>query len=315
MYRRRSAQRADKLAKIIIVVSMALIAAGVPRYSSHFSNHVYDDHAKIGMLVLRQHLDVSYEELMDAMGSMKGVMKALRIRNIPDPSTLRKFVKRLDPNVLDRVLWHTAKAVCNDELTVAIDATGLYCSNASRHYERRIREFKDGKVAYSGAPVRGYEKMTLAVDTGTCAILAADSCASNTADVKRLPFVVDDMREAEYNVRCVLADKGYDSEQAHRYVRENLQCETFIPMRRKSEPAKTNSSRTRTSGFYRGLMKFFFDPVTYRRRSIVETVNSMFKRKMSDIVYGRTPWARSVEVLCRCIAHNIRRMFSLGVKV
>ncbi|MCL2786532.1 MAG: IS5 family transposase [Methanomassiliicoccaceae archaeon] len=292
---------------------MALIAAGLPRYSSYYSNHVYDDHAKVSLLVLRQHLDVSYEEMTDVLGSMNGVIRALRIRSIPDPSTLRKFVKRLDPDVLDKVLWHTAKAVCNEQLIVAVDATGFSCSNASRHYVRRLRELKG--MTYSEAPVRGYEKMTIAVDTSTLSILAADSCSSNISDYKRIGPIADDMEKAGYDVKCVIADKGYDSEQVHRYLREHLHCETLIPARKMSEPAVSGSKRRRTSGFYRGLMKFFFDPVTYKRRSIVESVNSMIKRKMSDVVYGRTPRSRHAEVLCRCIAHNIRRMLSLGVKV
>jgi len=265
------------------------------------------------MLILRQHLDVSYEELTDMLASMNRVRRELRIRYIPDPSTLRKFSKRLNANILDKVLWFTAKMMCNDGLMVAVDATGFTCSNASRHYVRRLRELKG--MTYSEAPVRGYEKMTIAVDTSTLSILAADSCPSNVSDFRCIEPVADDMREAGYDVRCVIADKGYDSEQVHRYLREHLNCETLIPVRRMSEPAVSGSKRRRTSGFYRGLMKFFFDPVTYKRRLIVESVNSMIKRKMGDVVYGRTQWSRRVEILCRCISHNIRGMFMLGVKI
>ena len=174
---------------------MALIAAGLPRYSSYYSNHVYDDHAKVSLLVLRQHLDVSYEEMTDMLGSVSGVIKALKIRSIPDPSTLRKFVKRLDPDVLDKVLWHTAKAVCNEQLIVAVNATGFSCSNASRHYARRLRELKE--MTYSEAPVREYEKMTIAVDTSTLSILTADSCPSNISDYKRIGPIAEIWRSPD----------------------------------------------------------------------------------------------------------------------
>jgi len=59
-------------------------------------------------------------------------------------------------------------------------------------------------------------------------------------------------------------------------------------------------------------MKFFFNKEAYDRRSQVETVNSMVKRKMGDTVYGRSEASRHKEILFRCIAHNIRRLADAG---
>jgi transposase len=168
-------------------------------------------------------------------------------------------------------------------------------------------------ITYSAHPVRMYSKTSLAVDTSSLMILAADVCTSDNADVKRLPFIVDDLKISGLRIGCVLADKGYDSEVAHRYIRENLDCKTMIPLR-KTEPAKLGRLETRTRGFYRGLMKYTFDPAVYKRRSMVETVNSMIKRKMSDIVYGRSERTREIEILCRCVAHNVMRKMTLDVK-
>jgi len=92
-----------------------------------------------------------------------------------------------------------------------------------------------------------------------------------------------------------------------------MNAEAFIPLRRKTEPAKLGRKETSTSGFNRGRMKFFFDKEVYDLRSQVETVNSMIKRKMSDTVYGRSEHTRHKEVLLRCIAHNARRLMDVGL--
>jgi len=296
-----------------MVMMIVLEAIGVPENFSARSNRIYSDRAKMALLVLRQYLDLSYEEFSENLGSMQGVIKAAGIKYVPEQSTLRKFSGRIDHKLLDLTIWHTAAAVCGTGIIAAMDSTGFSSSNASMYFVKRIKEMPHTKkgIEYSISSVRGYVKTSIAVDTSTLVVLAADVCPSNVSDVRRLPSLVDDMKEAGYDVKCVVADKGYDSEAAHRYVRENLGCETMIPVRR-NEPAVTGSSRTRTSGFYRGLMKFFFDPIVYGKRPKVETVNSMIKRKMSGTVYGKNDGTRSIEVLCRCVAHNVRRIMDLG---
>jgi hypothetical protein len=137
-------------------------------------------------------------------------------------------------------------------------------------------------------------------------IPACDCVDSSCADVKRLTFLIDDTVAGKFDVRFVVADKGYDAEYTHREIRERIKAEALIPLRKMSEPAETNSSRRRTSRFNRGRMKFFFDRLVYGRRSRIETVNSMVKRKMGDIVYGRSEGSRYKEILFRCVAHNIR---------
>lgn len=58
-------------------------------------------------------------------------------------------------------------------------------------------------------------------------------------------------------------------------------------------------------------MRHHFDEKVYSKRSQVETVNSMIKRKMGDTVCGRTEASRHKEVLFRCIAHDIGRLIDV----
>ena len=306
VHRRRSPSKRDRLAYVIKVTSLVLVGLGVPRYSSEFSNRLYDVHIKIGVLIMRQYLDASFREICSMLSSMK-VWKG----KVPDHSTFVKFSKRIDAGLLDRTLWAMAHMLCGNDMVIAVDSTGFSCSNASRHFVKRLKE-TGSKIGYTNDAKKGFSKASLAVDTSTKMILACDCIDSNNADVKRMTFLIDDLADGGFSVAFVVADKGYDAEYVHVEIKERMNATAFIPLRNMSKPAKLGRRETRTSGFNRGRMKFFFDKEKYNMRSIVETVNSMVKRKMSDTVYGRTEHTRHKEVLLRCIAHNARRLMDAG---
>jgi hypothetical protein len=118
--------KADRLTGITRSMFLILTALGYPEYSSKKSKHMYSDHAKVGLLILTEYLGKSFEEFTKILPSLKGVMRAAGISNIPDGSTLRKFRKRLDPAILDKVVaCQTGMTIGDSEVTVAIDATGF----------------------------------------------------------------------------------------------------------------------------------------------------------------------------------------------
>ena len=307
---RKHARRADKLAGVINTAMDALIGLGVPKYSSLKSKHTYSDHAEISLLILRQYLGVSYARLCDNLYSLKSVMRASGIGRIPHPSTLRKFANRVHNNILNDVLRVMSLMVNGNGMTVAVDATGFSCSNASRHFVKRLKEM--GSYVSN---VRDYVKTTLAVDTETLMVLACKTSISNVHDVKHIPEILDKLAHDKFDVKHVLADRGYDSENVHESIRARLGADTVIPTRNNTEMTK-HGIRKSPHGRYRKQMSRSFPAEIYRRRCLVETVNSMIKRNMGDTVYGHNDNSRNVEVLCRCIAHNIMRMSVLdhGVK-
>ena len=305
---RRSSSGRDRIDQIIKVTDMTLEGLGIPKHSSEFSNRLYDDRLKIELLIVRQYLDVSFRELCT-------ILPSLRVWNgrSPDHSTLVKFSGRIGTAMLDRVLRSVAMMLCRMDMIVAVDSTGFSCSNASRHFVKRLKEMnKDKKITYAGSSVRGFSKTSLAVDTSSKMILACDCVDSNHSDVKRMSYLIDDLVDGDFKIKYIVADKGYDAEYVHVDVRERLNAKAFIPIRR-HESARIETSKVRTAGFNRGIMKFFFDKDVYDQRCQVETVNSMIKRKMGDTVYGKTELSRHKEVLFRCIAHNIRRFMDADI--
>jgi len=54
------------------------------------------------------------------------------------------------------------------------------------------------------------------------------------------------------------------------------------------------------------------DVDVYGRRALVETVNSMVKRKIGNTVYDRAGTSRRMKTLLQCVAHGIRRLMDVG---
>ena len=299
------AQPVDRLAAVMRKTSFILKNIGHPEYSSKKSKRTFSDHAKIGLLIIRQLIGRSYEDFVDMLPSFAGVLSEAGISKIPDPSTLWKFAARLHPEFLEDIMQEIAGEICADEMIVAVDSTGFSLTNVSGHMEKRIKEFGPEKKRK-----RDFVKTTYSVDTSTKTILSCDCADRHSHDVKRMEYAVSSLVRGSFGVKCVVADKGYDAEHVHKDIHDRLKADAMIPLR-KIEPARIEGKRVTTKGFNRGRMKFFFDKETYNLRSLVETVNSMVKRKMGDTVNSRTSLTSAVEVLLRSIAHNFRRLFEL----
>ena len=76
----------------------------------------------------------------------------------------------------------------------------------------------------------------------------------------------------------LLQTKGYDSEEHHRFVREDIGGRSIIPLRWEGTPV------SRMKGKYRKKLRKYFPKKRYHRRSLVETVN--FVAYVSELVLG-----------------------------
>jgi len=74
-------------------------------------------------------------------------------------------------------------------------------------------------------------------------------------------------------------DKGYDSEDLHRFIREELKAQSIIPTR--------SWNNEIIGGTYRQEMASQFDGEKYRKRQHVENRFSVLKRKFSGDLKAR----------------------------
>ena len=300
----------DYLAGLVVTVMMVMEHLAVPEYFSRFSNRIFGDRWKFGLLVLKEFLDVSYEDLVRFLPSMRGVLEAGGAPRIPHKDTLRKFSGRLPEGMLDRAIGETARLLCGSDVVAAVDSTGFSESNASRHFVKRLKQF--GTV---DSVVRDFAKATFVADVKSLAIISCDVVDSHTHDIKRFAPALESASRTGVNISKVVADKGYDSEQAHVDARGILGAgiETVIPARNKEPKLARQASRNIPKGWFRRQMFRNLDKTVYALRCLVETVNSMVKRTMGDIVYGKTLASMAREIRFACIAHNVRLLIDSGL--
>jgi hypothetical protein len=103
----------------------------------------------------------------------------------------------------------------------------------------------------------------------------------------------------------VTADKGYDSEENHLLVREDLHAFSIIPARYEHVPI------WRTRGRCRKEMKCGYSKLLYNQRNKDETIMSVIKRLFGEHLMSRLTRTQNRELSFRCITYNMHRLTNL----
>ncbi len=150
--------------------------------------------------------------------------------------------------------------------------------------------------------MRRLPKLSIAVAASCHLILAARATVGMGADQPHFePLLIDAQRRA--NVKVIVADAGYDSEANHCIARQDMCIRSIIPPdtgRPTDKPPSTHYRRVMRQRFDRDA-----DKDTYGQRWQVETVNSMIKRNLGSALRAKSAGRRSMELLLRCVTHNI----------
>ena len=105
----------------------------------------------------------------------------------------------------------------------------------------------------------------------------------------------------------VTADKGYDSEENHLLVREDLHAFSVIQARYEHVPI------WRTHGKYRKEMKRGCSKMLYNQRNKDETIMSVIKRLLGEHIMSRLTRTQNRELSFRYITYNMHRLTNLVI--
>ena len=106
-------------------------------------------------------------------------------------------------------------------------------------------------------------------------------------------------------ISVVTGDKGYDSEENHLLVREDLHAFSIIPARYEHVPV------WRTHGKYRKEMKRNYSKLLYNQRNKDETIMSVIKRMFGEHLMSRLTRTQNKDLSFRCITNNMHRLTNL----
>ena len=249
----------------------------------------------IVLVAIRQYEGKSYRMFVEWLIEAYYLRSFLRLSRIPHFTTLQKFTDRINNSLLEKIISSFIVISGTKHIFAGIDSTGFKITHASQYYTDRT-ELR-----------RKYAKLSIGVD-----VLQQIIC---TIKIRRAPTRHDNVDFRPIITRTsnilplsvVTADKGYDSEDNHLLVREDLHAFSIIPARYEHVPM------WRTHGKYRKQMKRGYSKLLYNQRNKDETIISVIKRLFGENLMSRLTRMQNRELSFRCITYNMHRLTNLVI--
>lgn len=282
----------DKYFRFVKAVLAAVTKARVRLYRSKYSKKLYSQHILLVLLALQQYENKSFRRFVEWLYAST-IPAFLSLKRIPHFTTLQKALFRLPIRIIEGVVQTFILLTRKKVLDVGVDSTGYSPTRASSYYNKRVKKRKKR--------VKKHLKATIAIETRTQLITASKTRRGPASDHKDFKPVLDRTTRKK-RLRRVVADKGYDSEENHEYVRYDLNAESIIPCRDTSKLSK------KVRGKYRRKMHKRLPEKKYHQRSKNETVNSVEKRLMGDGARNRHVQQQNKELAFKHMAYNAHRL-------
>ena len=287
--------------------------AGIKKYSSKYSNKLFDNYQHITLEVLREKFGCGDKAFIEEeLVELPHIVDHLGLKTIPHPDTLRKFRGRIKQTVLELVLLQTTARTGIKKLVLGQDGTGFKSKKISHYYVFRLAYFerKNARKRKPGRPrkkrrIKKYIYVQIMVELRTQMPIAVQISRKPADDYNKFKPVAKKVIKLGKDIKLVVLDKGYDAEHVHEFIREVLGAKSIIP------PRYENVAIHRTEGRYRKEMKRGYSKKEYRQRNKNETVNSVVKRKWGDGTLAMNWRIQNKEIIFRLIFYAARRFTSL----
>jgi len=257
-------------------VALEVATQVLPPYRTRFSKHQFTQPQLLAVLCLMRYEDWTFREAETRLREHQELRAALKLREVPDYTTLYRFLRR-----------RRRRAV-----SVAIDGTGLSYNSVSTFFIRRLEQHADRSARH-----RHWLKWVIVVDVQQQILLAQRAHQGPGSDVRSLPGLLD-VAARGAPIRLVLADAEFDSEPNHQHIRQRLGAKSIIPAKRRGIP----------QGTIRNQMFRAFPEKPYRQRAKIETIFSAIKRKLSSRAPGRSLSIQIRQALLLGLAYNLYRL-------
>lgn len=292
----------SKSPKAVAIVAYATAKRSLPPYSHLKSPKKFTQHQLIACLVLKEFFRTDYRGIMEILADSSDLQKILELEEVPHYTTLQKAAQRFtDKRTIDRLLRATiaiatrARAMKPVVSLSAIDSTGLESRHTSSYFV--TRKAKGGEY-HQTTHYTTFPKVGIVMDCESFLVLAGAPSWGPSPDIIHFKKALMDASK-KARITRIIADAGYDAEHAHVFARETLHIKSIIPNRVGRPTLKL------PSGKYRRQMALRFDKKRYGQRWMVETLNSMFKKRLGSFLRARSYWSQMREIMLRLLTFNV----------
>lgn len=291
----------SKSPKAVARIAYAAAKQSFSPYRHLKSPKKFTQHQLIACLALKEFFKTDYRGISTILEDSSDLRKVLELSEIPHYTTLQKAAQRLTGRKEMRKLIGGILDIARKEKFLkktihlsAVDSTGFESHHTSTYFVRRKAKTGNGiqETTYTRFP-----KVGIVVDCATRLVLAGIPSWGPSPDILHWKTAIKETRK-QTKFRILTADAGYDSEEAHRYAREERGIRSIIPNRVGRPTTKL------PSGKYRKIMATRFNKKLYGQRWQVETVNSMLKRLLGSFLRARSYWSQMREIMLRLFTFN-----------
>jgi transposase len=263
---------------LINKIKHLLLKIGAPKRLHRFGPKIYELWQHVFSLFVKAECCLSYRRTTIFLRDLGF--------NVATKSTLQRYAKKLKigfwQNMFKQTISKISKVVC-------LDGTGLERTKASDHYIHRI----DAKRPFC----KGYHLSIIVGEKSK--ILSLRIRQKYCHDIKDVKYLT---KRLSKKPKIILMDKGYDSEELHRYfASQNIWS---------IAPVKKNWAK----GQLRKELRDNFPQKLYNKRGRVESIFHALKQKFGSSVNSKLIVCARTEIYCRAILHNLffKNYSSLG---
>lgn len=222
-------------------------------------------------------------------------------------------------DILKQMIVTSSLPLKSVEHDFAVDSSGF-----STGLYRKWVDTKWGKPEFPGkqkpcVQLHDWVKVHLMCGVKTNVVTSIEITHARAGDSPQFESLVE-TTSRNFEMREVSADKAYTS-QKNLYLVVSKGAEPYIPFRKNTNVNQLYGDRQ--TAFWKKMYHRFMANQDefmrhYHKRSNVECVFSMLKRKFGERLRSKTRTAQENEVLCKVLCHNlccvIQSMYELGIE-